>query len=191
MDEDYKELERRALKGDPDGLRKLFLYAEKLNKENRGTEAIVAYRDAAIAYRISASRNLARAEDAESRANWITVREEIYRNWIEQNPDGMRDLPFSAPGITREFILKVVVEELLKDEAFIQYFYYLQDVLSGMGESFFSPGGSIQRRVITLLAEVFGLGRGYSYPHSIEVRVGLDPLADEVARRFKTQYANH
>ena len=185
MDEDYKELERRALKGDPDGLRELFRYAEKLNKENRDAEAIVAYRDAAIAYRVSASRNLARAEDAESRANWVTVREEIYRNWIEQNPDGMRDLPFFAPGITMEFILKLVVEELLKDEAFIRYFYYLQDVLSGKGESFFSPGGSIQRRVITLLSEVFGLSRWRSYSHSVDVRVGLDPLADEVAKRWQ------
>ena len=97
----------------------------------------------------------------------------------------MRDLPFFAPGITREFILKVVVEELLKDEAFIRYFYYLQDVLSGMGENFFSPGGSIQRRVITLLSEVFGLSRWRSYSHSFDVRVGLDPLADEVAKRWQ------
>jgi hypothetical protein len=185
MDEKYKELERNALRGNPDGLRELFQYAEGLNKENKDSEAIVAYRDAAIAYRVSASRNMARAEDAERHANWLTVRNEIYRKWIEDNPDGMHDLPFSAPGITREFILKVVVEELQREDPFIRYFYYLQEVLSGMGESFSSPGGSIQRRVITLLAEVFGLARGYSYPDSIEVRVALDPLADEVAKRWQ------
>jgi hypothetical protein len=128
---------------------------------------------------------MARAEDAERHANWLTVRNEIYRKWIEDNPDGQRDLPFSAPGITREFILKVVVEELQREDPFIRYFYYLQEVLSGMGESFSSPGGSIQRRVITLLVEVFGLARGYSYPDSIEVRVALDPLADEVAIRWQ------
>jgi hypothetical protein len=185
MDEKYNELETRALKGEPDGLRVLFRYAERLDREDKDSEAIVAYRDTAIAYRISASRNLARDEDSEKHANWLTVRNEIYRKWIEDNPDGMRDLPFTAPGITRGFILKVVVEELQREATFIQYFYYLQEVLTDMGESFFSPSGSIQRRVITLLAEVFGLARGYSYPDSIEVRVALDPLADEVAKRWQ------
>jgi hypothetical protein len=191
MYEQYKELESLALKGDPDALRELFRYAEKLNKENRDAEAIVAYRDAAIAYRVSASRNLARAEDAERSARWASVRDEIYRKWIEDNPNGMRDLPFSAQGIDREFIRKLVIEELLRDDAFIHYFYYLEYVLMKMGEEFHSPGGSIQRRVITLLAEMFGLGRWYSYPHSIEVRVGLDPLADVIARRFQNPNETH
>lgn len=191
MDDQYKELENRALEGDPDALRELFRFAEKLNKENKHSEAMVAYRDAAIAYRLSASRNLARAEDAERSARLASVRDEIYRKWIEDNPNGMRDLPFSAPGIDREFIRKLVIEELLRDDAFIHYFFYLEDVLLGMGERFHSPGGSIQRRVITLLAEMFGLGRGYSYPQSVEVRVGLDPLAAEVATRFQNLNENH
>ena len=185
MDKEYKALERRALEGDSAAIRELFRYGEKQNKEKNYSEAATAYRDAAIAYRISASRNLERAEDAERRVRWSTFKEEIYQNWIKDNPNGLRDLPFPESWISKECIRNIVVEELLDDDLFSQYFYYLQVVLSEMGVRFYSPGGSIQRRVIGLLAEYFDPDRRYSYAKTIEVRVGLDPLADEVVKRCK------
>jgi len=51
---------------------------------------------------------------------------------------------------------------------------------------FFSPGGSIQRRVVCLLSEAFGV-EDFDYAEylsNLEVRVGLDLLADEVAKRL-------
>jgi hypothetical protein len=90
-------------------------------------------------------------------------------------------------GISDEFIRRVVVMQLLKEDRFIPIFVYLERVLAGLGMSFYSPGGSIQRRVCVLLSELFGVSEPdeYSskYLNSVAVRVGLDLLATEVIQR--------
>jgi hypothetical protein len=57
-----------------------------------------------------------------------------------------------------------------------------------MGMKFFSPGGSIQRRVCGLLGFVFGLKKDDPYYTQFiqptAVRVGLDLIADEIERRY-------
>lgn len=192
MNEPYQELSRRARKRDDNALRKLFTHAERCEDEKDFREAALAFREAASAYRISASRNLARAEDAESRAAWLSVVCDLYQRWIEANPSGLRDLPYDAPSVTRECIGHVVVFELLHEESFAPIFLFLEESLSAAGMEFFSPGGSIQRRVCWLLGEVFGLegNRCSEYLRNSAVRVGLDLLADEVTKRCRAVQLN-
>jgi hypothetical protein len=192
MSEPYKELSRRAIKGDANALRELFTLAEQREGEKNFHEAAVAFREAAIAYRISTSRNLGRAEHAESRAAWLSAVRDIYKRWIEANPSGLRELPYRAPGVTHECIRHVVVGQLLHEESFAPVFLFLEESLSAIGMEFSSPGGSIQRRVCWLLGEVFGLeGSGCSeYLRNSAVRVGLDLLADEVEERCGTAQLN-
>jgi hypothetical protein len=188
MNEHYEDLSRRATKGDVNALGELFKLAERRESEENYQEATISFRDSAIAYRISASRNLARAEDAEYRAAWSSTVCDIYKRWIEGNPCGLRELPYVAPGITGECIRNVVVDQLLREESFIPVFHFLQQSLSAMGMEFFSPGGSIQRVVCWLLGDAFGLyGSNRSeFLSNSAVRVGLDLLADEVAKRCRT-----
>src|SRR5580704_2161570 len=82
---------------------------------------------------------------------------DIYRSWTDENPNGHRDWEVIAPQIDDECIRRVVVEQLLYEERFAPVFGYLEQELSGLGMQFYSPGGSIQRRVWTLLRELFGL----------------------------------
>jgi len=192
MNESYEELSRRATKGDEIALRELFALPEQYNGEKNFQDAAVAFRDAAIAYRISAFRNLARAEDAENRAAWSSVVRNIFKRWIDDNPSGLRELPYCAQGVTRDCIRDVVVIQLLHEESFALVFLFLEESVSSMGMQFFSPGGRIQRRVWWLLGEVFGLegGEGAKYLRDISVRVGLDLIADEVAKRCRTAQLN-
>lgn len=185
MNEPYEELSRRATKGDDSALRELFTLAEQREGEKDFQGAIVAFRDAAIAYRISAFRNLARANDAESSEAWSSAVRDLYKWWIDANPSGLRELPYSAPNITYDCIRSVVVDQLLGEEFFIPIFVFLEDSLTEMGMQFYSPGGSIQRRACQLVGEVFGLGYGEKseYLSDQSVRIALDFIVDEVAKR--------
>jgi len=185
MNDSYKELSRRATKGDKEALRELFALGQKHEVEHRFEDATAVFRDAAISYRISAFRNLARAEDAESRAAELATVGDIYRRWIEENPKGMRELPRPASIIDSEYILRVLKDDLSRERFFVEVLYFLEDTLAKLGMEFYSPGGSVLRRVWQLLGEVFGLSSsGHSeYLQHMPVRVGLDLLADEIAKR--------
>ena len=188
MNESYEELSRHATKGDENALRKLFCLAQEREAENNFQDATVTFRDAAISYRISAFRNLARAEDAESRVVWLSEERDIYKRWISANPNGLRELPYCAPDVTSGRIWSIVIAQLSNEKSFIPVFMLLEESLSAMGMEFSSPGGSIQRRVCRLLEEVFGLQSVAEpeYLGDLSVRVGLDLLADEVAKRCRT-----
>lgn len=188
MNVEYQNLSSRAARGEKDALRELFALADEFKNQGKLQDAVEAFRDSAIAYRISAFGNLNRAEAAESQSEWRAKVCEIYRRWIENNPSGLRKLPFPARGIGTEDIRHIVVEELFRDGSFDDIFWFLQSKLGSLGMQFFSPGGSIQRQVCILLKEVFGLGdgRGSDYLKNIEVRIGLELLADEITKRRKT-----
>lgn len=182
--EHYEELVRRATKGDKVAMDELFAIAEDLLAQQRFQDAAKAFRDAAISYRISAFRNLAHGQAADGRAQWMASVRDIYANWIDQNPRGFRTLPREASGIEDDCIRRVVVEQLLTEKQFINLFRFLEDTLFELGMQFYSPGGSVQRCVIQLLGEAFGLysaDSGYLRRHA--VRIALDQIADEVERR--------
>jgi hypothetical protein len=85
-----------------------------------------------------------------------------------------------------ECIRRVVIEQLWGSDRFNPIFAYLEEILTALGMQFYSPGGSVQRRVCILLAELFGVGvtpEYVKYAKNPAVRVGLDLLADEIVRR--------
>lgn len=192
MSGNYEEISRLASKGDNNAIRELFKLAELHESEGNFKDSSILFRESAIAYRISASRNLARIDDVHQEIIRLMVASDIYKKWIESNPNGLRELPYSIPSISRQCISDIVVGQLLDNESFIPVFYFLEDKLSEMGMKFFSPGGSIQRRVCGLLAEMFGLdGIDTSeFIRNTAVRVGLDLLADEVAKRCLSTQEN-
>jgi len=186
MNDEYENLKSRAVRGEKDSLRELFALADEYKNQGKLQKAVEAFRESAVAYRISGFRNLNRAETAESQSAWQTKVNEIYRRWIENNPNGLRKLPFPACGLTTEDIRQIVVHDLFSDGSFDDIFWFLESKLGSLGMQFFSPGGSIQRRVVCLLSEAFGV-EDFDYAEylsNLEVRVGLDLLADEVAKRL-------
>jgi len=185
---EHDELIRRATKGDKVAMEELFTIGEGLVAQQRFQDAATAFRDAAISYRISAFRNMTHAQDANGRAHWMALVRDIYADWIENNPQGFRALPRQVPGIEYDCIRQVVVDQLLAEEHFIKLFRFLEDTLSKLGMQFYSPGGSIQRRVVQLLGEAFGLSDANSgYLTRNAVRVALDQIADEVEKRCRNR----
>ena len=191
MKKKVEDLSIRAIKGDPDAVNVLFDIAKDCEKNEQYENAAMAYREMAFACRILASRSSAEKAEVEDKLHDMTVTRAIYAWWVKEHPDGMKKLPYPPSGIDREFIRRTAIEELLPDEKFYYVFYFLEDVLTDMGMEFYSPGGSIQRRVWGMLEIVFGLEKDYppytKFLQSTAVRIGLDLLADEIERRYAVQ----
>jgi hypothetical protein len=118
-------------------------------------------------------------------ANRKIIIREIYRRWIDQNPDGHRDWRVIAPRIDDECIRRILVEQLRHEKYFLPIFVYLDRELSALGWDA-DAGGSVQRRVWVLLRELFGVNKAEYYSAYIKhstMRIGLDLLANEIAKR--------
>ena len=100
----------------------MFALAEQRKGEGNFNQATVAFRDAAIGYRNFAFRNLDRVKDADSRSASLAEECNIYRRWIENNPNGLRELPYPAKRITRECIRHVVFDQLWEEDSFAALF---------------------------------------------------------------------
>lgn len=191
MDATYEALSRRATKGEQDALRDLFSLAETLGEKGQIAEAMQAFKDAAIAFRIAAFRNLARAEEAEKSAHeWAQVVDQ-YLAWIDENPSGLRRMPRSEPSVDSQFIRRLVMGELQADDRCMKLFIALERELKRAGMEFYSPGGSPLRRICILLDRAFGLEPQEPeldlFLSKVGVRVFLDQIADEIARRRKDE----
>lgn len=188
MDSEYEALSRRATKGDKQALADLFALAESYQAQDRVKEAMTTYRDAAISYRIAAFRNLSLAESAGERLNWEARIQDIYRQWIDDNPSGIRSFPYDRLGIDRDRMNAIVLRQISQDPRFMFLMSYLEDVLSRLGMEFSAPGGTIERRICTLLEELYGFERSglESYLNNTSVRIALDQIAAEIERRSKS-----
>lgn len=180
----YDELIRQAVKGDRQAMDELFALAEAQMANEHSQDAALLFREAAIAFRISASRNLTHAMEAEGQGQWMVTVRDTYAKWIKQNPNGFRPIPRALPGITHDFIARIVLDQLPNEKEFLDVLDLLEQALSRLGMKFYSPGGSIQRRALQLLGEVFGLTPVSGYLRSNEVRICLDQIADAVEAKF-------
>lgn len=183
---DYQELIRLSTKGDKQALEDLFNLGDSLLADCKLDEASKVFRDSAISYRISAFRNSGLAQSANAEAKQLKEEIELFKRWIEANPNGLRKLPKIVAGISSDFILEELRDRIWPDEKYSALIPYLESVLEKNSMQFYSPGGSSLRRIIALLGDYFGLSSP-SWPgflDHLEVRIGMDQLADEVESRF-------
>lgn len=181
----YQELIRFSTKGDKQALEELFALAEKLSAEKNHEEASKVFREAAISYRISAFRNSGLTGEANGKVYWLNKEIELIKHWLEANPTGLRSLPRIVEGMTKKFILEVLRDEVWPDSQFEGLIPLIESALQNNGAEFSSPGGSSLRQIISLMIAYFGLNAyGSATLDLLEVRIGMDQLADEVERRF-------
>lgn len=193
---DYQELIQLSTRGDEQALEDLFALAEKLSAEQKHEEAAKVFRESAISYRISASRNSGLAGAANG--NVCRLNEEIVliKNWIQTNPTGLRPLPHIVNGLHKEHIFKILGDEIWPnsnpDEQFGSLMLLLETTLDKLDGGYL-PANSPFRRILYLMNEYFGLENPawQSSLNSFEVRLWADQLADEVEKRFHTSQTNN
>lgn len=178
MNEQYEELVRRAvMDGDAAALDQLMALGQQHEAARRFEDASKVFKAAAGAYRL-------RAEESERRS---ALARSVYQKWFDANLCELRDWSSQAQNVDGECIRSVIVDQLWGNEQFNPVFIYLEEVLAVLGMQFYSPGGSVPRRIWVLLTELFGLEKRSKelskYLDSEAVRVGLDLLASEVVDR--------
>lgn len=183
---DYQELIRISTKGDKQALEDLFALGETLLESGSLEEAVKAFQDAAISYRISASRNIGLAQSAASEAQQLKEEIQLFQRWVKTNPNTLSRLPRAVTGITENFILEELRDRIWPDERYSQLIPYLESALERNGMEFYSPGGSSLRRITSLLGDYFGLCTSpmAKILDNLDVRIGMDLLADDVESRF-------
>ena len=193
MKKQYEDTSNLACKGDKNALKKLFNIAKGYQEKKNYVESTNAFKDSAIAYRISALRNLARAEDAERSNMLLQNKQNLYKTWIENNLNGLRKLPLTNLSISDEFVREIILKKLINEQAFVLYMSFLESALSDLGYQFFSPGGSVERRTIQLVSQALNNQRIHeeSYFDEISVRVPLDLIIDEVIRSYTNAEGYH
>jgi hypothetical protein len=173
----YEEVVRRAVMyGDSSALDQLTQLGEKHLAEGR-------FEDAAKMFKAAAAGSRFKAEGLE---RYVRLTGDIRQRWFDEQLCELRDWRTEqSEGVNDEFIRQVVLGQLLNEDRFIPIVLYL--VLTDLGMSFYSPGGSIQRRVYVLLSVLFGVDElndyHSKYLNSMAVRVGLDLLATEIVKR--------
>ena len=178
MTDELKELVSKADRGDSAAQKQLMDMAQAKQAAGAFQEAAELFKLAAMAYRIGASRQSSQAAEAAGRCSWMEGVLELYREWIAAytkpvapriNRLKRHKENFDRPilSMRREggkygFMLSYLERQLMEHDIEIctggtinRHFYYM-----------------VQRR------EHFT-----DFMDDIDIRVVLDPLADEVMRR--------
>jgi hypothetical protein len=196
----YEDLINLSTKGNKQALRGLFKLGEALIDKKDFDEASNVFKESAISYRIAAARNIGIANSLLSEVEALKQEVKFTYRWLDSNPNGFKDLPIFLTGINKEFVLQELRDKIWHDKEFENLISYLESSLIKHGMSFYSPGGSSLRRIVGLLNDYFGLTNDIykkatnssvkisnvksQFIQHIDVRIGLDLLADEIEKRL-------
>lgn len=176
---------RKAFFGDAQSKKILMSIAQNYSDGNRQTEAMLIFKEVAAAYRVGEFRASAQMEDALKKQEALSSEIQLLEYWIQTHPQGFCALPRTVVDL---FWLDPSerVKVWQSDEQCICAIRLLERELTEIGEHFFSPGGTVERRAVTLLQQYFGL-EAMDDAHVLtihRVRIALDTLADKIIERI-------
>ena len=180
--ERISELLRPATKGDHQAMEALMNLGENYMKEGDLVNAACAFKEAAISYRIDASRQAGKHVHEQGTSDWrLEVIQTIFIPWLEANANTIRS--------TRPEILSIPEARLihmLRSEAEFPDIQtlrrYLERTLESMGYEFVVAGGNPLRAILSLLTAFGGQRAEWAAPYlrDVRIRVGLDQLAEKL-----------
>ena len=192
---DYQELIRLSTKGDKQALEDLFKLGETLLINGNFEEASKVFKESAISYRISTSRNFSRAVEADSKADWAKEEVELIKHWIDLNPKGLSTIPRKVEYMNTELLLEILGDHIWPkcnpEEEFHGLMTLLETSLDEIdGKDL--PANSPFRRVFGLMNEYYGIGNPsiFNYLNNPTVHIYADLLAYEIEKRSLTLTCN-
>lgn len=184
---DSDELIRLSTKGDKQALEDLFKLGETLLTNGNFEEASKVFKESAISYRISASRNSSRAMEANSKADWAKEEVKLIKHWIELNPKGLRTIPRKIEYMNSELLFKILDDYIWpkcnSEEQFHSLMTLLETSLDEIDDKNL-PANSPFRRVYGLMSEYYGMGNLsiFNYLNNPSVQIYADLLAYEIEK---------
>jgi len=187
MNEELKGIVSKADRGDSEAQKELMAMAQEKQNARDYKEAAELFRLAAMAYRITASREGSLAGEAGSHGRWLERVLDMYRDWIARYTTPlsprMQELADKDLNAVEHAFFQVY---RLKDDVYRPLMRHLQDELIKRDVEMCAPGGTMNRHFIYMLK-----GRNYgnefyeAFPNEVDIRVALDPIADEVLNRLE------
>ena len=175
-----EELIQKAGKGDHEAIASLMKLGESCLERNETEEAAQAFKEAAMAYRIEAYRNMTHYAAECATSQWLReILEQIYVRWFRVNGAPARKQWPEIGKMSDKRLSSILDSPQLSNEAG-PHLRYLIQTLESMGVEYYSPGGSDKRRVFQLLRAVGG-GRdawAEKFMDDPRVRVSLEAVAD-------------
>lgn len=134
-----------------------------------------------------------KSKKIENDKTWLEAKLEMYQQWIIKHPDGFRSLPLTPPwdpNMPRQEItsraIQLIAKEFMDEDIFEAYGLIFEELFK-LGEDFPSPGGSLQRKVLQLVLEAYGISMHVEDKLLIPgVRIGVDLIADQLELRWKS-----
>ncbi|MBM3359464.1 MAG: hypothetical protein FJY54_17275 [Betaproteobacteria bacterium] len=180
------DLLQPATKGDRLAIKALMDLGDSHLKEGDLKSAAQAFKEAAISYRIDAFRQKANYEEEHAQSRWrLEIVEQIFVRWLEAHPDSVPRKRPEILDIPWERLIEMFrTNELEGVSTAIDYLY---QTLTSMGFEFYSPGGSVLRRIVELLRAFGGAEVGWAeqFLNDVRVRIALDQLTDRVLEASK------
>lgn len=135
---------------------------------------------------------------------------DLIKDWIKQNPFGLRSLPRKIEGMNNKFIFITVDFEIRRESHKGQKFWPLIQLLETaldkrnridiqllsktMSKDIYSyAGANRESEIVFLMEDYFGLRKSMwsSDLEDAEVRIWADLLADEIEKRFHASKSEH
>lgn len=177
---EMEQLIQRAGKGDHEAIASLMSLGEQCLKMNETAKAAQAFKEAAMAYRIEAYRNMTHYAAECSTSQWLReILGQIYFRWFAVN---RAPAPKQWPeiGEMSDKRLSSILNSPELSHTVATHLQFLVQTIKGMGVEFVSPGGSEIRRIFQLLRAVGGGEDAWAEEilKDPRIRVALETIAD-------------
>ena len=161
-------------------------------------EAAKVFCEAAISFRLAAYARQIDAEETSARARIASESQSIYAEWLARRKDLVLTRPSYYPPVTTKTVQDIVLFQFFDNPEVEHVLRFLEIHLSQCGVEFFSPGGSLQRYVVRLLALRIKANDASSHTSpndskfldEMDICVALDVLADRLVLILQSGVSN-
>jgi len=180
MNDELKALIGKADCGDSEAQKELMERGDAAGSAGDHEQAAYLYKMAAMAYRISAGRQGTLSAEADGRCTWMEVVLQLYREWIATYTKPVAPRINRLKRIRGNFDRPILT--LRRDGGKFSFMLrYLEKQLMEHDIEICAPGGTINRHFYYMVNQHEAFT---GFMNDIDVRVVLDPIADEVLRQI-------
>ena len=177
----YRNLTSEADRGSHDAQKRLMELGQQAQDAGDFAMAAKIFKDAAIAYRIAASRTGGLLADSNHNSAWLFLKTQYYEDWIKQ---------YTQPSPPRIECLRQhngnfnhqIITMWRNEGKFRTMLRYLEKKLMEHGIEFCAPGGTINRHFYHMVNQHEAFT---GFLNDIDIRIVLDPICDEVMDRIQ------
>lgn len=179
MNNELKELVSKADQGDKNAQKQLMQLAQEKQDAGEYEEAAELFKLGAMAYRIAASFEGSLVDDEKMKSYSLEKIIQYYREWIVNytHPVEPRINTLTREGLASEASSTIL--QLRRDEVFRGMVRYLEEQLMIHGVDL-CTGSTLNRHLYHMVLQENDF---WKFMHDIDVRIALDPIADEIMKR--------